>query len=116
MFYRKAILNPRNTALEEVLAGLQVQYPQAVIKKPWLGPQRIQIRVDNYQLWVIARPGKLIVDFNPPVLWILLGMFGIAIVLSLLLSSLFETPIVSVRGAVSLLIGFIIVKALFRNK
>ncbi len=114
--YRKVIPNIHNVSLDALLEHLKDSYPQAEIKKPWIGPKVIKIKEANYVLQVIISRGKLMADFQPPILWSLLGMFGIAAVFSFVLTLLLHTPVISIGGAIPFLIGFLIVKAIFRNQ
>lgn len=110
------IANPTNIPLSVILPALQRRYPRAEIKKPWLGPQMIQVPVENFKMLIRAQPkrARLWVDFNPPAVWTIVGMLGTAFIVSLLLSMILRTPVLSV-GALVLLLGFVITKAVFKS-
>ncbi len=110
------IANPTNTSLTALLPSIQRRYPGAGLKKPFLSPQIISVPVENYKMIIRAQPkrARFIVDFTPPILWSILGMLGMAFVVSFLLSMLLQTPVLGF-GAVILLLGFYITKAIFKN-
>ena len=111
------IANPTNITLTAILPTIQRRYPRAEIKKPFLSPQAIVVPVDNYKMLIRAQPkrGRLWVDFVPPVLWSIIGMLGTAFIVSFLLSMLLQTPVIGV-GALILLLGFVITKAIFKSR
>lgn len=111
------IANPTNIPLTAILPTLQRRYPRAEIKKPFLSPQIISVPVDNYKMIIRAQPkrSRLWVDFTPPPVWTIIGMLGTAFIISFLLSMILRTPVLSI-GALVLLLGFVITKAIFKSR
>jgi hypothetical protein len=111
------IPNPQKVPVSDVLHRIQHAYPTAILKKPWLSPEIISIPVDNYHLFV--RPNrtrsKLVLDFQPPLVWNLIGIFGTTALLSLILSSILRAQLFAI-GALPVLIGFFGTKAIFKNR
>lgn len=111
------IPNPANVPLDALLPRLQDRYPNAEIKKPFLSPRIINVPVDNFKMIVRAQPkrNRLWIDFIPPVLWTILGMAGTAFIVSLVLSLIFGQMIIGV-GALVVILGFVITKAIFKSR
>ena len=111
------IPNPTNIPLATILPAIQRRYPSAEIKKPFLSPQVIMVPVENFKMIIRPQPkrARLWVDFTPPVLWSILGMFGMAFIVSFVLSMVLQTPVLSL-GAVILLLGFYLTKAIFKSR
>ncbi len=109
--------NPAGVSLVEMLPRLQRRYAVAAIKKPFLSPEIISIRVDDWRLFVRAQPKRkrLVVDFAPPVVWMLVGMLGTVGIFSFVFSVVLGQPVVTVGGLL-ILLGFFMTKAIFKNK
>ena len=110
--------NPQKASLQEILPRLQGLYPAAVIKKPWIGPEIISIPVDNFRFFIRRRRnnGRLITDFQPPVLWTVLAMLGVVVVVSVLLTVLLRTPVIGGMGWLPIVLGVFVVKAIFKSR
>lgn len=111
------IPNPNNTSLDEILLRLELNYPGVEKKKPWIGPEFLKVKRDNYFMIVRnnARRKRLIVDLNPPVLWSIIGMAVFCFLLTLIFS-LLVGRITPALGGATIAIGFLITKAIFQNK
>lgn len=109
--------NPHNLTLQEIAERLRPAFPQATIKKPMVGPEYINVPVDNYRLAVHPQKAKnaLFVDFHPPLLWLLLGVMVAAFLISTLIKLLLHVEYFALSGALAVLVAFFTIKGIFRN-
>lgn len=109
--------NPNDLSLPEIAERLKPAYPQLSIKKPMVGPEYINVPVDNYRLAVHPQRDKkqLFVDFHPPLLWLLVGVMVAAFLISLLVRMILHVQYFALSGALAVLVAFFTIKGIFRN-
>lgn len=108
--------NLNQESLQQILPLIQKTYPNANIKKPWIGPEIIQVPYESFYFIAKRKKTDFKLDFNPPVIWMVVGMVLGALIFSVLYSVIFGRMIISFGGAIPALIGFLIVKAIFKSK
>ncbi len=110
------VQNMQRKPLEEVMDGLSGKYPGAVIKKPFLTPRTIIVPKDNFKFLVRDKKTFFMIDFIPPVLWVLGAIVLAAVLLSTILSLLAGQLAFGVGGALWVVLAMLIVKAIFKGR
>jgi hypothetical protein len=109
------IQNPQNKPLQEVLLGLSVKYPGSVIKKPFLTPNSIFVPKENFKFLVRDRKTFFKIDFAPPVLWVIGAIRLSFLLVSIVLSLIYGQLVFGIGGALWIILGLLIVKAIFKS-
>ncbi|MBV4358166.1 hypothetical protein [Pinibacter aurantiacus] len=102
--------------MQQLLPEVQKVYSSAVIKKPFIGPERLSVPYENFSFVVSKRKTDFKLDFIPPTFWMVIGMVAAAILFSVILTMIIGRTTISVGGAIPALVGFLIVKLIFRSK
>jgi hypothetical protein len=109
------IQNPQSKPLQEVLLRLSAKYPDVTIKKPFLSPNTIFVPKENFKFLVRDRKTFLKIDFIPPVLWVIGGIILSLILVSAVLSLIYGQLVFGLGGALWIILGLLIVKAIFKS-
>jgi hypothetical protein len=109
------ITNSQTKTLEQIFGDIQRYYPNAKLKKQFLGPQVIMVPYRNFHFLLRNKNGNLKVDFTPPALWILGGILGSFALFTLIYSILFQQLMISIGGAIPIVLGLLVTKEIFRS-
>lgn len=109
------IQNPTNKPLPEVLNALALKYPGSVIKKPFLTPYTIIAPHENFKFLVRDRKTFFKIDFMPPVIWTIGAVVLSMVLVSGVLSLIYGQFIFGIGGVLWILLGLLIVKAVFKS-
>lgn len=109
------ITNSRSKSVQQIFSEIQQHFPNAKLKKPFLSPQTIIVPQGNYKFLLQYKQQYLRVDFMPPVIWTIGGMLAGWGIFTILLSILFQQLVISIGGVIPVIIGLLIVKAVFKS-
>ncbi|RQO30214.1 hypothetical protein DBR32_11585 [Taibaiella sp. KBW10] len=109
------IQNPTAKPLQEIADQLSQKYPGVTVKKPFLSGNTIFIPTENFKFLLRERKTQLIVDFVPPVLVSILSIVLSIVLLSAVLSLIYGQFVFGFGGALWLVLGFLVAKAIFKS-
>lgn len=109
------IQNTHNKPLQEILVELSAKYPRSEIKKPFLTPRTILAPHENFKFLVRDRKTFLKIDFIPPVIWVIGAIILSFILVSIVLSIINGQFVFGIGGALWIVLGLLIVKAIFKS-
>ena len=108
--------NLNQEILQQLLPEIQKLHPGAFIKKPWIGPEMLRVPYENFHFVATQRKAGFKLDFLLPTAWSVGGFIGSALIFSAIYTMLLGKMTVSVGGALPVLVGFLIVKSIFKSR